>query len=296
MVLAVAAGPPEIAELARRQVLQRVNQARHEQGLAPLQRDPLLERVGEVFCQKLLAEGSSGHFAADGVPPYLRYLLAGGTGFHRQNVGSYQTTGSLDPQEVPSLALQLTEAMLAEQPPQDGHRRTLLEPTATSLGVGLAYSRQRLVLVHEVATQLAQVEPPPRVCQPRQRWVFQGKLEPPWQAAAVEVLWEPLPTPGSHQGAASYGYPARRAWFSRVEYLPASRVSVAGAFTVQPGGRFSFPTAAGPHPGVELVLLWARKPGDWAVYPVALSGCVVVDQPASAELQEWLKLVPGEVP
>lgn len=282
--------------IARNQVLKLVNQARSEHGLAPLASDPLLQKVGDAFCEKLLAEGRSGHFASDGVAPYLRYLLAGGTGFHRENVGSYQTTSPLSPEEIPSLAVELTKTMLAEKPPADGHRRTLLVPEATHMGVGLAFSQGRLVLTHEVATKLADVSPVAPICQPKNRLFFSGRLTAPWQPAAVEVLWEALPEPKPVSTGGSYSYPPRRAWFGPQEFLPGTRVTFPGALLVQNGGRFEFRSAAGPHPGVELLVLWAQRPGGSVLYPVALSGCVVLTEPLQPALAFWMSLQKKERP
>lgn len=287
------AGAFDPSTLARQAVLETVNRARAEQGLPPLLPDPLLERVGNAFCQKLLTEGRSGHFASDGVAPYLRYLLAGGTGFHRENVGSYQTTGQLTPQEVPDLAVELTLAMLAEKPPEDGHRRTLLHPHATHLGVGLAWSSQRLVLSHEVATNLGPIAPSSPQCPPRGPLVFAGRLRPPWQPAAVEALWEPLPGRGAVPSGGSYRYPPRRAWFEPTEFVPGTRVSVPGPLAVQAGGGFRFRTATGPHEGVELYVLWARRTGSFELEPAALAGCLVLTGPLEPSWAFWIKLREG---
>lgn len=293
MLFSVSTDPLTVA---RHQVLAVVNQARSQHGLAPLAHDPLLQKVGDAFCQKLLAEGGSGHFASDGVAPYLRYVLAGGTGFHRQNVGSYQTTSTLKAEEIPALAVELTNAMLAERPPADGHRRTLLLPEATHMGVGVAFSRERLVLTHEVATKLAELSPKAPICQPKSRLFLSGRLPAPWQAAAVEVLWEPLPEPQRVPAGHSYSYPPRRGWFAPQEFLPGTRVSLPGALSLQAGGRFAFRSATGPHPGVEVLVLWAKKPGSSELYPVAMSGCVVLAEPPSAAIAFWMSLQNKEEP
>ena len=45
--------------------------------------------------------------------------------------------GSFD-ETVTELALEAHAGMLAEKPPNDGHRRTILDPAATHVGVGYA--------------------------------------------------------------------------------------------------------------------------------------------------------------
>ncbi|MFN3413512.1 MAG: CAP domain-containing protein [Thermoanaerobaculum sp.] len=293
MLLSASADP---LVLARTQVLALVNEARSQHGLAPLAPDPLLQKVGDAFCRKLLAEERSGHFGSDGVAPYLRYVLAGGTGFHRENVGSYQTTGTLSPEAIPQLAVELTKAMLDEKPPADGHRRTLLVPEATHLGVGLAFSQKRLVLTHEVATQLAELSAPAVICQPKGPLVLSGRLPAPWQPAAMEVLWEPLPGAGPVPGGDSYSYPPRRGWFQPQEFLPGTRVTLPGALSVHAGGRFEFRSPTGPHAGVELLVLWAQKPGTNERYPVALSGCLVLSGAPNPNMEFWMALQHEESP
>lgn len=277
-------------------VLALVNQVRQAQGLAPLSWDPLLQRVGDAFCGELLRQDRQGHYAADGVAPYLRYLLAGGHGFHRENVGSYSTTGEISASQVPALAQELTRAMLEETPPEDGHRRTLLDPWATHMGVGLAFSSHRLVLTHEVATLAASFPRRSPFCQPATVLSLEGKLAPPWQLAALEVLWEPLPGTQPPPGRGSYSYPPRKAWYEPREYLPGTPIALPGPISLGPSGRFTFKHAVGSLPGVELVVLWGRQGGERNLVPLALSGCVVSPGPPSPPLLFWASLAEEERP
>lgn len=275
---------------ARAVVAALVNQARQEVGLGPLEPEPRLQQLGDAFCRTLLQEGGKGHFTADGVPPYLRALLAGSHGFHRQNVGSYHTSAQLAPSQIPAIAVELTQAMLAESPPQDGHRRTLLEPSATHLGVGLAWSSQRLVLSHEVSTQGAELEQGSAWCLPQAPFLLRGKLARPWQLAGVEVLWEPLPSGARATSASSYSYPPRKAWHQPVEFIPGSAVALPGAVSWEGGGRFTFRQRLGPLPGVQLLVIWGRRPGSRTLVPLALAGCVVSPEPPPPWLRFWAHL------
>lgn len=259
-----------------------------------LQHDPRLTRLGNAFCAALLAQNRRGHVAEDGAQPYLRYLLAGGRGFHRENVGSYSTTATLLVSQVPELALELTQAMLNEKPPQDGHRRTLLAPFATHLGVGLAVGPHRLVLTHEVATQLAQVEQKQVLCPPGSPWVLSGRFPAPWRLAGVEVLWEPLPD-GAAPEMASYSYPPRKAWYETKEFFPGTRVLLPGAIDLGRGGGFSWRHRVGNLPGVELYVLWGARPGERELEPLALGGCIVASELPPA-LAQWSNLAAEGAP
>lgn len=274
--------------MARQAVLDAIAEVRLGQQLPPLHPDPLLERLGDAFCSKLLLENRQGHFTSEGIPPYLRYLLAGGRGFHRENVGTYETTGIIGVDELPELALKLTRAMLQEQPPEDGHRRTLLHPLATHIGVGLAYSAHRLVMSHEVVTQVGKVEQTETLCRPLSPLRLAGELPKPWTLAAVEVLWEPLP--GSSPPTGSYSYPPRKAWYTPREFLPQTLVSVPGPLWVGSTGRFRFNHRAGAQEGVEVLVLWGTKFGETTLYPLALGGCVILKGTPPESWLFWVHL------
>jgi hypothetical protein len=221
-------------------VVAQINAARAELKLPALAYDSLLERVGDAHCAIIVEEGGGGHFSRAGVPPYLRYLLAGGHGFHRENVSSYSTTGSVTGVELGGILRRSVEEMLAEVPPDDGHRRSLLEPWVTHIGVGLAVRGGDVRMTHELATEVAESWTPPSLfAMPGSPVELSGRLSRPWRPEAVEVLWEELPRPLTDarlRAIRSYGYPQRRdIAFARSPSPPAGTV----VFTVGRFGTFS---------------------------------------------------------
>jgi len=279
-------GDPWRAERAA--VVEQINRARAELGLPPLAYDSTLERVGNAHCRTLIDEGGNGHFSRGGVPPYLRYLLAGGSGFHGENVGSYSTTGTVADSALARILSTSVEDMLAEVPPNDGHRRSLLDPWMTHVGIGLAVRGGEVRMTHELATEVTQSwSPPPSAAAPGTLMSLSGRLAKPWQPEAVEVLWEELPRPLSDaqlRAIRAYGYPERRSMF-RVNR--SSTPNSMPAFTVDGFGSFRYRWTTGPHEGVEIVLLWARRGEGRQLVPVAVSGTVVV---AKAELPPELAI------
>lgn len=254
-----------------------INASRAQLGLPPLAYGSLLERVGDKHCEIIIEEGGDGHFSRSGVPPYLRYLLAGGRGFHRENVSAYSTTGTVTEAELGGILRRSVEEMLAEVSPDDGHRRSLLDPWVTHIGVGLAVRGGEVRMTHELATEVAESwEPPPPVAEPGMPAELSGKLAGPWRAEAVEVLWEELPRPvpdARLRAIRAYGYPKRRA----VAY--ANRPDAPGTaptLDVDRFGAFRYRWSSGPHEGVEIVLVLARHGNDHELVPVAASGTVVV--------------------
>lgn len=279
----------------RAAVVAQINAARAEMGLPPLAYDSTLERVGDAHCGILVEEGGDGHFSRSGVPPYLRYLLAGGNGFHRENVGSYSTTGRVADSALAQILHRSVAEMLAEVSPNDGHRRSLLDPWVTHLGVGLGVRGGEVRMTHELATEVTQSwAPPPTVVAPGTPVTLSGRLAKPWQPEAVEVLWEELPRPLSDpqlHAIQSYGYPERRAMFyANRSVAPAATP----AFTEDRFGSFRFRWPAGPHDGVEIVLLWARHGSNRQLVPAAASATVVVGTAKlPRELAIWQGLGPS---
>ena len=293
-------GKPWSAERAA--VVIQVNAARAELGLDPLAYDTTLERVGDAHCATLLEEGGDGHFSLSGVAPYLRYLLVGGSGFHRENIGSYSSTARVDAGQLEHVLRRSINHMLDEVPPQDGHRRTLLDPWVTHIGVGLAVQGGEVRMAHELATEVTERWlGPPAVAMPRAAVALEGRLVRPWRPAAVEVLWDKLPhalTDSEARAIRSYGYPPRRAMFNanQPEGESGSQPRIA-PFTADGSGGFSFRWSTGPHEGVEIVLLWARYANNRELVPVAASATVVTGTAGlPPELECWRALRLGPTP
>ncbi len=286
---------------ARNLVLDHINTARAAYGVPPLVHLPWLSQLGDRHCHDLIEDQVVGHFSRRGTPPYLRYLLAGGTGYHRQNAAALISSAPLEPAAVLQALEESVDRMLAEQTPADGHRRTLLNPTSTHIGVGIAVRGGWLASTHEVVVLLArQVSPPPPAVPPRTRLSYAATLPSPWQVRAVELLWEPLPAPLSAAQAnamASYSYPSRRA----ITYLRSDRTLPApprgasassGELVEISRGRFSYRWAAGPEPGVEVLVVWASQgEGQRELVAVAAAAVVVTaDGTLPSELGRWVEL------
>jgi len=286
--------PPPLAPLAphddrfgapyeseRRTLLEAVNRARAETGVRPLTYDALLEVVGTLHCRRLLADGVAGHFALDGVPPYARYLLAGGHGYHRENAASRTSSYDVRPDEIRAVLLESLDRMLSEVPPADGHRKTLLDPDVTHIGVGIAYDGGEIRVAHEIAVEVTTAwRSAPAVARPQQRLGVGGRLTEPWEVAAVEVLWQPLPrpmTPAQVERISSYGYPPRRSiTYSNQASLGRFATGDSAGLEVHGKRGFYFTWVTGPEAGLEVIVVWARAtPGQRSLTPVAAS-CTVV--------------------
>jgi uncharacterized protein YkwD len=118
------------------EVLAHINAARADAGLAALTLDTNLSKASALHNQLMIdgcgmqhqCPGESGigtRFSAQGV----QWTTAG------ENIG-YSSSGSTDAQ-IAAAANRLTDSMLAEQPPNDGHRRNLLNTRFNRIGLSV---------------------------------------------------------------------------------------------------------------------------------------------------------------
>ena len=70
-----------------------------------------------------------------------------------ENSVSWRTTGALFQEPALELALEGEAAMMAEKPPDDGHRRTILDPGVTHVGVGWAQGGGEFRMAEEFMTR-----------------------------------------------------------------------------------------------------------------------------------------------
>lgn len=111
-------------EAVRAEMLERVNAARRSAGLPPLRRSPDLDRAAQEHARDLLARRYYDHHSPEGSTPLSRASAAGYTAdLIAENL--HQRTAPV-------------EAVLDDWLRSPAHRRNLLDPGASDLGVGLA--------------------------------------------------------------------------------------------------------------------------------------------------------------
>lgn len=191
-------------------VFDRINRDRTAAGLPTLAWDDRVSRVADAFCANQIRENTSGHYLTDGLPPYARTSFAGVFGMQFENSVTWKTTGSSFDDPAETLALEGHASMLAERPPYDGHRRTILDPDATHVGVGYALSRgefrmaQEFLVRHLAWVRLEQQSPTSSVVVVRGSPVAGRRLQ------FVSIGWEAVPrelTRAEANGRTSYSYP-----------------------------------------------------------------------------------------
>jgi uncharacterized protein YkwD len=125
-------------------IVDAINRDRAIAGLHPLAHDALCSEVEDAHCLEMAETQYLSHWNQRGELPYHRYRAAGGRDYVSENL-SRTTVISLDPHPIPTepaelqpLALAAHERFMSEKPPLDGHRKNVLDPAHTHVGVGLA--------------------------------------------------------------------------------------------------------------------------------------------------------------
>ena len=212
-------GPERLAILyrerepeAKETLFRKINDERTAAGVPALKYDLLAAKVGDEFCLDAAANGTTGHWDLMGRAPYLRWALAGGVDYHGQNVGAVSRTGApIRTAEVAECLMDSHARMMAERPPDDGHRRTVLDPMWTHVGIGIAAVGGEFRMTEEYSRKVATwVEIPSAPVRAGGSASFEAQLPSGWNVGAIEVMYEKPPQPLSARELArrrSYQFP-----------------------------------------------------------------------------------------
>ncbi|MCL4810435.1 MAG: CAP domain-containing protein [Thermoanaerobaculia bacterium] len=255
----------ETVPAAKAELLAVINEERKAHGAGPLAYDLLGAKVGDEFCEDAALNRTSGHWDLAGRAPYLRWALAGGIDHHAQNFAAESRTGYAF-SESPAVLLKKMHALfMAEKPPDDGHRRTVLDPIWTHVGIGFAIVGGEMRMTEEYSRRVlewAELPSGPVKAGKGARVAF--GLPRGWSIGGVEVAWEEFPKPMSRREIAardSYGLPP--AWRMLRPHPPPGARWASG----EPG---NFKASAGGR--VEIVVPLDRGPGHYYLVVYAAEG------------------------
>jgi hypothetical protein len=251
----------------KRALLRKINRERVEAGLVPVEYSLRAARTGDAFCRDAVAGSFTGHWDLAGRPPYLRWAEGGGVDQHAENSAS--ETRRPDPIVTPigQLLLEAHARFMAEVPPDDGHRRTVLDPQWTHVGIGAALSGGEFRMTEEFVREVADwVEVPAQPLPAGSVAPFAAKVPAGWGVALVAVSFDPLPKPmtaGEVSARRRYGLPEP---YRRFLSAPGTGATWEG------GGKGEF--AVGPGGDFRLGIPLDRGRGDYWVQVFASKGVV----------------------
>ena len=268
----LAAGDDSLNETRftlRQEFLRLINSDRKHHGLKPVELDAWTSTLADEYCRTQIRNGTTGHFTTDGQSPYMRYSFAGGNDAVSENAAAWSATYRFSDRALYEMIRRSEEAMMGETAPHDGHRRTILDPFATHVGIGLAWDKGEFRLTQEfVRHYIGWTRKLPRAAMLSDRITASGRAEHGFVADAISVHYEPLPAPISPLTAnaiETYSLPDRR-----------------HDYAVSGGSDFSFDVPFTDGPGVYTVVVWVRRPNDKEAIP-ASNVSIRVDRPSRGE-------------
>ncbi len=281
----------------REEFLRLINRDRKQFGLRPVQLDALASSVADSYCREQIRNGTSGHFTIDGRAPYMRYSFAGGNDGVSENAAAWSANYTFSDRALYEMMRRSEDAMMREVAPHDGHRRTILDPFATHVGIGLAWNGGEFRLTQEFVRHYVEwTRPLPRLAAVGDQILCSGRPASGYEIEAITVHHEPLPQPMAALTAnaiTTYSLPdARREYLPRLRsrYKRTSEGSILevremysdgrrGDFPVNDDGGFAFVIPFADGPGVYTVVVWVKPPGAREAIP-ASNVSVRVSEPA----------------
>lgn len=128
---------------ARRYMVQLVNRDRAKMGLGPVELDEGPPTIaGQAHADDMARLGYLGHWGSDGSVPEQRHTEAGGADMVLENALGFtdEIKRNLDPKPlIDPVQVERSESLYFDEvPPNDGHRKNILKPGHTRVGIGIA--------------------------------------------------------------------------------------------------------------------------------------------------------------
>ena len=284
LFVAIVAGGPlaqgrsqsdELSVALKMEAVKLINRDRVRAGLSPVQLDPAASQIADAYCARQILNRTSGHFTVDGQTPYMRYSFAGGNDGVSENAAAWSANYDFSDSQISELVVRSQDAMISEKPPKDGHRKTILDPHATHVGIGVAWDKGEFRFAQEFIRRYVDWRTnAPRVLSEEDETVIAGRPHAGYRVDAITVYREPFPRmiPAAMASKIeNYGFPSKRR-----DYLPQSAVARGGkrmrltqvasrslqkTFPVADDGGFSFTLRPEDGPGVYTVVVWITKDG-----------------------------------
>jgi uncharacterized protein YkwD len=178
-------------------MLELINADRQANGLGQVVLNEFASQVGQKHAEEMAANNYLAHWNLAGEGPDIRYALAGGIDVNMENVYSYYQRyddGSPVPVADWKKLVYDAEQSLMESP---GHRKNILDPGHTDVGIGLAYASDtgEFRIAQEFTNHYLELDPVQREAATGGSISIRGTLLPGASEPAVNLLYEPFPSP-----------------------------------------------------------------------------------------------------
>jgi len=252
-------------EQARRYVLKLVNRDRAANGLPPVTLDDNASRAGQRHAEDMAHAGYTAHWGTDGSVPEERYSDAGGTDFVQENAGCLADRKKRELDKSPRFSAQMLErveqAFMDEKPPRDGHRKNILKPGHTALGVGVAKPKavDLACLSQEFVDDYGDYASLPKTAVAGSTLHIEGDVKGPVQFGGVGIgrIDSAKPLSAEHLNTTYvYAVPAPEDLYFPKGFVTKKPVEVSGKHF-----KIDVPLGKPGKPGRYEVSIWGRFPG-----------------------------------
>jgi Cysteine-rich secretory protein family len=277
---------------ARSYMLTLINRDRAAHGVGPVRPDPIATKAAQWHSDAMAKLLFNSHWHTDGKKPQQRYTECGGMDYDAENSHGALPQSAFQMEVAPEQSFTASEIEKEEEcyfnevPPNDGHRKNILDPTRTHVGLGLTLLHfdggpthyRQLTSSQEFVNRYGNYSISATEMQPNVPFVLTGQLQPPFEVYEVQVKWEkgpeliPLDTLRSESGPFAHGYgnPTK----DIVEVFPVSYGQKPNAHLMANGNSFRCEILPERNwkPGLYYLVVWV-KPGSGE--PVTSSQIVV---------------------
>jgi uncharacterized protein YkwD len=265
---------PMKADEAAKYALALVNHDRQEEGLEPVEWDAVGARAAERHVTDMVKNGFTAHWGTDGSVPEERYTEAGGEHMVQENAACFfdATRRELDDKATFTAegVEKIEAAFMAETPPNDGHKKNILKPFHTHLGIAIAkpVGVEQPCMAQEFTDAYGEYDGIPRTARLGQNVKIAGEVHAPVQFGGVGIgRIEPAkPLTAAELNTTSvYRVPEPYVLFFPAGFKTPKPVKLKGnAFEIEA------PLRDGSKVGRYEVSVWGKYPDDDALVMVSL--------------------------
>ena len=188
----------EIVEVER-MVVDLINEDRRANELKPVKWDQRAADAARMHVQEEADHSYISHWNMDGIKPQQRYSLAGGLDAVQENqsVTLWQNNSfkGISKEDLYNVVKEHQSSMLNEKPPENGHRKNILDPHHTGVGVAIAVGKYGVAMAQEFTNHYIEMNPVPLTTNPSSKVTLKGKISKGYELTGIYAIWEGLPKP-----------------------------------------------------------------------------------------------------
>ncbi len=216
-------------ESARKYMVTLINKHRESVGLKPVVLNDTATRAGQLHSDEMAVNGYISHWTMDGKKPDQRYNEAGGRDAVAENCFASSEGGAAERGAVQKIPLhnvqvfkkyeldEMENDFFNEKPPYDGHRKNIIDPAHTSVGIGLSFASYfgmgtRFACTQEFVNDYGEYGEVPSSLPAGGKFHVTGKLKKGVHLKSIDFRVEDAPKPmtiAELNKTSSYGIPEK---------------------------------------------------------------------------------------